>query len=68
MSYFNPNTAPDVVPVQSLEFGQRFSKSSFGAPRPQILILVAIYDDVAEAETLDGSTRTMNIRTLVHKL
>lgn len=68
MSYLDPNVAPDVVPVNRLQIGDVFAKSSFGAPCTELLNLVAIYDEVAEAETYDGKTRTMNIRTLVHKI
>lgn len=68
MSYLNPNNPPNVVAVSSLQINDSFSRTSFGAPRPEILNLVAIYDDVAEAETYDGRTKTMDISTLVHKI
>ncbi len=66
MSYLNQ--VPDVVPVHLLTEGDKFARTSYGAPRPEILNLVCIYDEVCEAETSDGRIKTFNKRTLVHKL
>ncbi|WP_417801102.1 hypothetical protein [Tenacibaculum sp.] len=66
MSYLNQ--VPDAVPVHLLTEGDKFARTSYGAPRPEILNLVCICDEVCEAETSDGRIKTFNKRTLVHKL